>query len=866
MDRRFLAWLLLSASIFFLWSALQQRFARLEPLPEANLPAPIPPADIAAPSDTNQASSSSTPQPAQMSAKPEGDDSQAPAPVQASRPMFPAKLVSLGSMDSNKGFDLLVTLNSRGAGIERIELVSRDKSGRIIRALEQMGGYLGYLACQPSAGGLRIHCVPPGSPAAQATSAAGNGLLPGDVLATFNAQKVDTLARLQQLLDKTKVGSQAILEVIRDVNGQSTTLKFTATLSQAPLDVLRTQDHPAEQVYGNLARASCLTTVAAIGTHRIPVNQNSFAGFGATTEVNWETLPLEVPGGEGIEFRLPLASFAAELDVPKELELVKRYRLLPTANAGNGQGRYSIDLETLVVNRSQTPVDIALRQEGLSGLTLEGWWYSVKVSPYFFRGAGQRDVLYKTVASGHTIRLNREIYDAAIQSPTTPDRALFGSGETQEARTFNYIGVDAQYFAAAMVPHPDHPGGLSNLHQSASTAIAKVADLPKSQTQATNVSFWYDTSSMTIPPGESKSTHVRIFAGPKDPKILASYGLDRFIEYGWFPMIAIPLSWVLQLFYSISWNYGLAIIMLTVVVRACMFPLGRQAAINAQRMQELQPELKKINDLYKDNMEKRAKAMQELYSKHNFRPLSGCLPLFIQIPIFIGLYRCLSVDISLRQQALIPGISWCSNLAGPDLLADWSSWMPEFFAGRGVGWLGPYFNILPVLTVVLFLVQQKMLMPKATDEQTQMTQTMMQYMTLFMGVLFFKVPSGLCIYFITSSLWSLAERNLVKRLVPPIKSSGNNPDVKPANSVQPPVSGNPNTQRGRDAQLPAASANRAPVKLPRWVEKLQELLEKPGNHNSTHRNTSPGSRESRDAKEQGTSNRNRENRPKKRRK
>src|SRR5690606_23102528 len=116
----------------------------------------------------------------------------------------------------------------------------------------------------------------------------------------------------------------------------------------------------------------------------------------------------------------------------------------------------------------------------------------------------------------------------------------------------------------------------------------------------------------------------------------------------------------------------------------------------------------------------------------------------------------------------IPGVSWASNLAGPDQLLNWSqwSWMPEFIVGRGTGWLGPYFNILPMVTVLLFLLQQKMLMPKATDEQTRMTQNMMQIMTIFMGVMFFKVPSGLCIYFITSSIWSLVERQLVKRSMP----------------------------------------------------------------------------------------------------
>jgi YidC/Oxa1 family membrane protein insertase len=193
-----------------------------------------------------------------------------------------------------------------------------------------------------------------------------------------------------------------------------------------------------------------------------------------------------------------------------------------------------------------------------------------------------------------------------------------------------------------------------------------------------------------------------------------------------------------------------------------MFPLSRKQALNAARMQELQPEIKKINEKYKGNAEARTRATQELFRKHNYNPFSGCLPMFIQLPIFIGLYRSLSVDVELRQAALIPGLEWCSNLAAPDMLFYWGNVMPGFV----ISWLGPYFNLLPCFTVALFLVQQKMFMPPPTDEQTAMQQKMMKYMMVFIGVMFFKVASGLCIYFIASSLWGIAERKLLPKSTP----------------------------------------------------------------------------------------------------
>jgi YidC/Oxa1 family membrane protein insertase len=141
----------------------------------------------------------------------------------------------------------------------------------------------------------------------------------------------------------------------------------------------------------------------------------------------------------------------------------------------------------------------------------------------------------------------------------------------------------------------------------------------------------------------------------------------------------------------------------------------------------------------------------------------GCLPVFLQLPVFIGLYRCLSVNIELRDAPLFPGLAWASNLAGPDKLFFWKDWMPAFIADQADGYLGPFFNVLPLITVTLFLIQQKMITPPATDEQTRMQQQMMTYMTVFMGVMFYKVPAGLCLYFITSSLWGICERKLLPK-------------------------------------------------------------------------------------------------------
>ena len=193
--------------------------------------------------------------------------------------------------------------------------------------------------------------------------------------------------------------------------------------------------------------------------------------------------------------------------------------------------------------------------------------------------------------------------------------------------------------------------------------------------------------------------------------------------------------------------------------------------MNAAKMQELAPEMKLIADKYKDNMEKKAQAQRELFAKHKYNPLAGCPLMLMQFPVFVGLYRSLSVDISLRQAPFFPGMSWCSNLAGPDQFWHWQGVVPEFLSAP-TGWLGPYMNVLPLITCGLFILQQKLFTPPPQDEQQEMQQQVMKFMMVFMGVMFHKVAAGLCIYLIASSIWGICERTFLPK--PKVGSSGGN--------------------------------------------------------------------------------------------
>src|SRR5262249_34825044 len=186
-------------------------------------------------------------------------------------------------------------------------------------------------------------------------------------------------------------------------------------------------------------------------------------------------------------------------------------------------------------------------------------------------------------------------------------------------------------------------------------------------------------------------------------------------------------------------------------------------------------------------------------------PLGGCLPLLLQMPVFLGLYYALQESIFFR---LAPFL-YVQNLAAPDMLFRWGDGIPIISSPSnmgGLGYLGPYFNLLPVLAVVLMLMQQKMMTPPPTDEQQATQQKMMKFMMIFIGIMFYKVAAGLCIYFTASSLWGLAERKLLPKkktqvAAPPTPPSGSSskPGPRPRKPVtKPKPNGDGAFQKVRD--------------------------------------------------------------------
>lgn len=722
-------------------------------------------------------------------ASPDEAPAETEAPETAEAPLrkeFPQEWTVLGSAAEDS--QLLVICNSLGGTIETVELTERNKRGgfkyRDLRSAPlplYRSGYLGALGFRYEDSGVRINVVPEGTPAARATSGeASTGLRPGDLITSVNEISTGATDKsIDEALQLARPGDTVEVVIERTTDEQKESLSYEVTLSERPLVMMQPEAVASDQ-RTELCDLSMELSLYSIGKTKAKRNEE-ITDIESLRTRNWQTIVSA--DGTGVEYRLTLTQ--AELDAIGEdgpITVIKKYQLpeRPQGESKPNAAGYHLDVTIELKNEGTEPTELAYRLGGPTGLPLEGWWYQNKIHPQWFKVAGARDIVWSE-GSQRRLKSTAQLQTAAKNDDVSDLR----SNDTQE---LSFIGVDTQYFSAALLPPDDKENAKLPFWRAYGVPLpleefqGENGTVKKGRNaRKVNATFEVVSRPETIKPKSSATHRFRLFVGPKDETLLDHYGLRSLIYYGMqpFAFFAEKLAQILHFFAWIVGNYGLAIVMLTILVRSCMLPISRKAAKNAAMMQELAPEMKKISEKYKDDMQKQRQAQQELFSKHNYNPLGGCSLMFLQLPVFLGLYKCISVDVNLRQAALIPGMAWCSNLAGPDMAYDWSSWMPEILADPAKGWLGPYFNILPVITCCLFLVQQKLFTPPATDEQSAMQQKMMKFMMIFMGVMFFRVASGLCLYFIASTLWGIMERKLLPK-PKPVKLSDSDANDSPA--------------------------------------------------------------------------------------
>lgn len=433
------------------------------------------------------------------------------------------------------------------------------------------------------------------------------------------------------------------------------------------------------------------------------------------------------------------------------LRVTKGYRLTKAdVNDDNAQqelrnntAAYTIEVDVTVANLGTADRELTYEIQGPVGVVMENREHTRKY----------RDIKLEFVGDDDAVTLPAKKVISLYSGATGDDAEKRKRVRQEDAWTsaFRYVGVDVQFFAALLTPLDERPveerASDPWIERAYPVLVSEDDEMPASS----DISFRLQSTTLALK-GDSSLTHrFGFFVGPKRSTLLdpAPLEAEQVLDYGsWFGFIARFMHSLLNTLHGFGLPYVLAIIGLTVIVRGCMFPLSRKQAISAARMKDLQPKIAELKARYGEDKEKFARAQMELWRKHKINPFGGCLPLLFQFPVFIALYSCLNTAVDLRLSKFL----WIDNLAAPDSLFQLPFTLP---------FLGADFNLLPCVTVVLFLIQQKLFMPPPADEQAEIQQKMMNFMTIFMGVMFWHVPAGLCIYFIASSLWGIAERKLL---------------------------------------------------------------------------------------------------------
>jgi YidC/Oxa1 family membrane protein insertase len=242
-----------------------------------------------------------------------------------------------------------------------------------------------------------------------------------------------------------------------------------------------------------------------------------------------------------------------------------------------------------------------------------------------------------------------------------------------------------------------------------------------------------------------------VFMGPKELDVLEAVNpaLNKTINFGWTSMIALPFLKLLKLFYRIAPNYGLAIILLTIVVRLLTLPMSIKGQRSMMKMQRLAPQVERIREKHKEDQERLNREMVDLYKRNHVNPLGGCLPMAVQLPVFFGLYEALLNAIELRHA---PFVGWIKDLSAPDCLH--VSWIPllPMTSCHGI-------PVLVILMTITAFVQQ-WIAPKQPDPNQQ---KMMMYMPVVFSLIFVNMPAGLTLYYFSSNLLGVVQQFILNR-------------------------------------------------------------------------------------------------------
>lgn len=300
--------------------------------------------------------------------------------------------------------------------------------------------------------------------------------------------------------------------------------------------------------------------------------------------------------------------------------------------------------------------------------------------------------------------------------------------------TLQWMGMVDRYFLGVVMPEPPTAGQIK-------------LEMVDEQTIESRLVLGTER----LAPGQTKHIGYAIFLGPKQLSLLKKIGrgLDEAVNFGWFDFLAKPFLWIMNHIYGVIPNYGVAIILLTVMTKILLWPLGSKSYKSMSEMKRIQPLMAEIREKYKKDKQKMNAEMMNLYRTYKINPMGGCLPMVVQIPVFFALYRMLYEAIELRHA---PFVGWINDLSAPDRLLDFPFSIPLMEPPYGI----------PVLTIVMgatMFLQQKMSPAPGDPAQAKM----MMFMPLIFTVIFINFSSGLVLYWLVNNVLSIAQQYYIQK-------------------------------------------------------------------------------------------------------
>jgi YidC/Oxa1 family membrane protein insertase len=366
------------------------------------------------------------------------------------------------------------------------------------------------------------------------------------------------------------------------------------------------------------------------------------------------------------------------------LNVTKTYTFTP--------GSYKVDVEYTIENNLNAPASVQM-------------YGQLKQSTYVDSSSGliptYRGAAYSTTEERYEKYDFEDIADANLNKTTKG----------------GWVAMLQHYFVSAWVPNSDAANQLYTSYTNSGDAV-----------------IGFKAPTINIDANNTATTSAVFYVGPKDQEALEQIAdaLELTVDFGFLFMISQPLHWLLLLIQSFVSNWGVAIIIITIIVKGAMYPLTKAQYTSMARMRELQPKMQQLKERFGDDRQKMGQATMELYRKEKVNPAGGCLPILIQMPIFLALYWVFLESVEMRHAEF--GL-WLTDLSSKD----------------------PYY-ILPILMGISMFVMQKM---TPMTVQDPMQQKMMQYMPLIFTIFFFWFPSGLVLYWLVSNVISIVQMKII---------------------------------------------------------------------------------------------------------